>query len=77
MTYFCFIESSIFGVPHMEPLVSDSLEDAVVEAEALLKAHFSGIAAHVFLGEERVATLRKEQVRAQPTLGNEDRQGGL
>ncbi|MET4684893.1 hypothetical protein [Brevundimonas faecalis] len=61
MTYFCFVESIILGIPHMEPLDAQTDEEAVVEAEALLKSHFSGIAAHVFLGEERVISIRQDQ----------------
>ena len=35
MTYFCFIESDILTVPHMEPLSADTSEDAVNEALAM------------------------------------------
>lgn len=48
MTYFCFIESDILSVPHMEPLMADDLDAAKTEAEALLAQHVSGFAAHVF-----------------------------
>lgn len=60
MTYFCFIESSILSVPHMEPMVADDLDEARTEAEALLNQHASGYAAHVFEDDERVATIRKD-----------------
>ncbi len=60
MTYFCFIESSILSVPHMEPLIADDLDEAKLEAEALLEQHASGYAAHLFEDEERVATIRRE-----------------
>lgn len=60
VTYFCFIESDILSVPHMEPLVAEELDDARVEAEALLGQHASGYAAHVFDGNEKVATIRRE-----------------
>lgn len=65
MTFFCFIESSILSVPHMEPLVADGIHEARIEAEALLNQHASGFAAHVFEDEERVATITREQ-RASP-----------
>ena len=60
MTYFCFIESAILSVPHMEPLMADDLDAAKTEAETLLAQHASGHAAHVFEDEERVATIRPE-----------------
>lgn len=60
MTYFCFIESNIMSVPHMEPLVADHLDAAKTEAEALLAQHASGYAAHVFEDDERVASIRSE-----------------
>ena len=47
MTYFCFIESDILSVPHMEPLVAQTADEARLEAEALLRQHASGVAAHV------------------------------
>lgn len=59
MTYFCFIESSILSVPHMEPLDADDLPHARAEAELLLHRHASGYAAHVFLAEERVVSLTR------------------
>lgn len=59
MTFFCFIECEILSVPHMEPLASDDLEAAKSEAEKLLGQHASGYAAHVFEGDERVATIRR------------------
>ena len=39
MTYFCFIESAILSVPHMEPLMADDLDAAKTEAETLLAQH--------------------------------------
>lgn len=60
MTYFCFIESDILTVPHMEPLIADDLDDARSEAEALLAQHASGYAAHVFEDGERLATISAE-----------------
>lgn len=55
MTYFCFIESSILTVPHMEPLVAGDLGEAKQEAAALLDQHASGHVAHIFEHEEQVA----------------------
>lgn len=60
MTYFCFIESSILSVPHMEALDSDNLTDAKAEAEQLLYQHASGYAAHIFEGDAQRATIRKD-----------------
>lgn len=60
MTYFCFIESDILSVPHMEPLMAQDIEAAKAEAETLLRCHASGYAAHVFEDDERVATIRRE-----------------
>lgn len=60
MTYFCFIESDILTVPHMEPLMAEELDDARSEAEALLGQHASGYAAQIFEGDEKVATIRRE-----------------
>lgn len=67
MTYFCFIESDILSVPHMEPLMADDPETAKVEAESLLDQHASGYTAHVFEDDERVATIRRER-RSHPPL---------
>lgn len=60
MTYFCFIESEILSVPHMEPLAADDLDSAKLEAEALLEQHASGYAAHIFEDDDRVATIRRQ-----------------
>ena len=66
VTYFCFIESTILSVPHMEPLIADDLDEATLEAEALLDQHASGYAAHVFEDSERVASVwRPERVTPQ------------
>ena len=65
MTYICFVESDILSVPHMEPLSARTLDEAREEARRLLASHASGIAAHVFAGEERVISLtarRRETV---------------
>lgn len=59
-TYFCFIERDIMGTPYMEPLMADTADEALAEAEALLRTHASGIAAHILLNDERVGTVRAE-----------------
>ena len=64
MTYFCFIESDILSVPHMEPLVAPTADEARQEAEALLRQHASGVAAHVFAGEERIHSIRADEQAA-------------
>ncbi|HYC98504.1 hypothetical protein [Brevundimonas sp.] len=61
MTYFCYIESEILTVPHMEPLDADDLDSAKLEAEALLEQHASGYAAHIFDDDDRIATIRRER----------------
>ena len=60
MTYFCFIESTLLSVPHMEPMAADDLDQARREAEALLAQHASGYAAHVFEGDDRIVTIRRD-----------------
>ncbi|RYG09996.1 MAG: hypothetical protein EON96_17405 [Caulobacteraceae bacterium] len=57
--YFCFIESDILSVPHMEPLAAANLEEARQEAEQLLYQHASGQAAHVFKEDDRLLTIRR------------------
>jgi hypothetical protein len=57
-TYFCFIESDILRTPHMEPLSADTDDEALAEAEALLRTHAGGIAAHILLNEARIGTVR-------------------
>ncbi|MFN4296340.1 MAG: hypothetical protein ACK4FB_05820 [Brevundimonas sp.] len=57
MTYFCFIESRLSSVPHMEPLSVDDAETAVEKTRRLMSEHPSAVAAHVFRGDERIATL--------------------
>ncbi|KQS53830.1 hypothetical protein ASG17_12755 [Brevundimonas sp. Leaf363] len=63
MTFFCYIESDILTVPHMEPLEAESVDEAKSEAERLLYAHASGYAAHVFKEEERLLTIRRPTAR--------------
>lgn len=62
MTYCVFIESDVLTVPHMEPLLATNSEDAMAEARDLMGLHFSAIAAHVFKGEERIGTVRSDEV---------------
>lgn len=62
MTYFCFIESEILSVPHMEPLAADSVDETKREAEDLLQQHSSGYAAHVFDENQRLLTVRRTRV---------------
>lgn len=70
MTYFCFIEASILTVPHMEPLIADDLDEAKLEAEALLDQHASGYMAHIFEDEERVASVRRgESLKSKSLQG--------
>jgi hypothetical protein len=63
--YFCFIERDIMGTPHMEPLSAETDEQAMSQAEALLRLHASGIAAHVLRDEMRIGTVRA----ARPVFG--------
>ena len=57
VTYFCFVESDILGVPHMEPLDADGPESALAEARVLIGRHASATAAHIFFGEDRIGTV--------------------
>jgi len=60
-TYFCFIESDVLSIPHVEPLMAQTDTEALQEAAALLETHASGIAAHVLCGEDRIGTVRPAQ----------------
>jgi hypothetical protein len=62
-TYFCFIERDLLGTPHMEALDAETPEQAMLEAEALLRTHASGIAAHVILDDQRIGSVRAERSR--------------
>lgn len=62
-TYFCFIERDLIGTPHMEALDAETPEQAMLQAEALLRTHASGIAAHVILDERRIGSVRAERSR--------------
>jgi len=57
MTYFCFIESRLSSVPHMEPLYVEDAETALEKARGLMSEHASATAAHVFYQDQRIATL--------------------
>lgn len=61
LTYFCFIERDILGTPYMEPLLAESDDEAMAQAEALLLTHASGIAAHVLRNDERIGTVRSSR----------------
>lgn len=62
-TYFCFIERDLMGTPHMEALDAETPEQAMLQAEALLRTHASGIAAHVILNDQRIGSVRAERSR--------------
>ncbi len=62
-TYFCFIERDLLGTPHMEALDAETPEQAMLQAEALLRTHASGIAAHVILNERRIGSVRADSRR--------------
>jgi hypothetical protein len=62
-TYFCFIERDLIGTPHMEALDAETPEQAMLQVEALLRTHASGIAAHVILEERRIGSIRAERSR--------------
>lgn len=68
MTYFCFIESSVTSVPHMEPLVSTNRKDAVSEAVDLMRLHLSAVSVHIFLDGERVETVLAADASALRSL---------
>lgn len=68
MTYFCFIESSIVSVPHMEPLAAQSTQDARKEAIALMRQHSSAIAVHVFVGDVRVDSVLADEASPERSL---------
>lgn len=46
----------------MEPLSADDAETAVMRARRLMAEHSSAIAAHVFYGDERIATITADPV---------------
>lgn len=67
VTYFCFIESNVQSVPHMEPLSAETADEAAREAERLMAQHANAVAAHVFLGEQRLMSLQPSKVRETPS----------
>jgi hypothetical protein len=62
VTYFCYIESKILSVPHMEPLLAETEDEAMSEAADLMGLHSSAIAAHVFKDEDRVGTITPDDL---------------
>lgn len=64
MTYFCFIESAILSVPHMEPLAATTNDEALLESVQLMRQHSSAIAAHVLLGENRIGSVMASDASA-------------
>jgi len=66
VTYICFIDCTAMTVPHLEVLEAESLDEAKIEAERLLKRHASGIAAHVYEGKKLLATVGKASERQDP-----------
>jgi hypothetical protein len=58
LTYFCFIELRALSVPHMEPLLADDRESALNEARSLMARHASAVAAHIYLDDALVGTVR-------------------
>jgi hypothetical protein len=63
VTFFCFIESALSDVPHMEPLSAEDPAGAAAEARRLLSRHASGRVAHVYLGDNLVVTVRQDEDR--------------
>ena len=62
MTYFCFVESSLVGAQHMQPLDALSMEAARREAASLMLTHRRAYAAHIFVGDEHLATIRASEI---------------
>lgn len=58
MTYVVFFECDLLTVPHIEPLIATNSDDAMAEARSVMSLHFSAIAAHVFVGDARIGTIR-------------------
>ena len=61
MTFFCYIESSVTGVQHMQPLEADCFESARSEAVAVLSEHAKAYAAHIFADTQFLATVRSQE----------------
>ena len=62
VTYFCFVESSLVGPQHMQPLDALSMEAARREAGRLMLKHRRAYAAHIFAGDEHMATIRASEI---------------
>jgi hypothetical protein len=58
LTFICFVESNVSAVPHMEPLTAMTPEEARNEALRLLRNHSSGVAAHVYAGDDHVYSVK-------------------
>lgn len=61
MTYFCFLESEHASISHMEPLDAETVEQAAAQARHVLELSHTGIAAHVFLDNVPVLTIRRAE----------------
>lgn len=64
VTFFCFLDSELSPMAHMEPLDADTLEDARCQAGRLLKRHRSAQAARIYLDAEEIAILKVEGARS-------------
>lgn len=64
MTYLCFIETTSAQVPVMEPLDAETPAAARAEARFRLANHDSGVVAHVYEGDLRVASVRRGELAA-------------
>lgn len=64
MTFVCYVETSNQTVPHMEPIMASSRDDALREAQRILDLHFGGLAVEVYEGDTLVGSfLRGQSVR--------------
>lgn len=62
VTYFCFVESSPTGVQHMQPMDAESVEGARTEAAGLLRRHRRAYAAHIFVEDQHIETIRARDI---------------
>ena len=62
VTYFCFVESSLSGVQHMQPMDAESVDGARTEAAGLLRQHRRAYAAHIFSEDQHIATIRARDI---------------
>ena len=58
MTFFCFLDSDHLPMAHMEPLDTETLEEARQQAVHLLSQHRSAKAARIFLNAAEVDLLK-------------------